>query len=103
MLFKFLIKAFFQKEFFSCLQKVDHMTNYWPTTKGLFRFILASILDGSFFLLLFIVFISLVYNVTILNVILKSFLCFMVGVFSGWGGVLAVNLLSFNLKQVRYK
>lgn len=67
MLFKFLLKAFFQKELFSCLQKVYHMINYWPTRKGLFRLILTFILDGSFFLLLFMVFISLVYNVKILN------------------------------------
>ena len=66
-LFKFLIKVFFQKELFSCFQKVDHMTNYWPTTKGLFIFILTFILDDSFFLLLFIAFSTLVYNVKVLN------------------------------------
>ena len=48
-------------------QKVDHVTNYWPTTKGLFRFILTFILDDSFFLLLFIAFSTLVYNVKVLN------------------------------------
>lgn len=34
------------------------------------------------------------------SIIKFFFFSFSTGVFSGWGGVLAVNLLSFNLKQV---
>ena len=61
--FEFLIKSFFQEELFLCLQKVDHVANYWKSPIVINQEVMSRRYVFSFTTMLFFLLITSVFQI----------------------------------------